>query len=101
MKIPESFNLGPHEIKIVVEDIILKEKSCWGEARLGEREIWLAKELIDGDNYPNSSKLRVFYHEKIHFILDIMGEDKLRNDEKFVDLFASLLLQTDLTAKYK
>jgi len=97
MTIPKSFTLGPYEIKVIIEDVVLKEKNQWGEARIGEKEIWLSKDLIDSNSIPETTKLKVFYHEKVHFILDIMSEDKLRDDEKFVDLFANLLLQTDLT----
>jgi hypothetical protein len=38
-----------------------------------------------------------FYHEKVHWILFAMGEDELRTNEKFVDMFAFLLHQADTT----
>lgn len=100
MKIPISFNLAVHTIKVIYEDTVLKEKSELGEARLIESEIWLNSDLMEDDTIPYETKLLVFYHEKVHHILHIMGEHELVNNEKFVDLFANLLLQTDLTAKY-
>ena len=42
-----------------------------------------------------------FYHEKVHIILDTMGERELSQNEKFVDTFAKLLRQSDETANYE
>jgi len=40
-------------------------------------------------------------HEVVHAVLSDMGEEKLSKDEKFVDLFASMLHQINKTSKFK
>ena len=49
------------------------------------------------DNFNNcqqceSSKFNTFIHEIVHGILDIMGENELSENEKFVCTFSSLLI---------
>ena len=60
-------------------------------------------ELNNTDNsgilYPEDTIMNTFYHEKVHSILSLMGHE-LNNNEEFIDLFARLLRQTDITSEY-
>jgi hypothetical protein len=53
--------------------------------------------------FPRSENqmLQTFLHEVGHVILKTLGEDQLNADEKFVDLYAGLLLQILVTSEYK
>ena len=44
--------------------------------------------------------LNTFYHEKVHAILRAMNEEELNENEKFVDVFAKLLRQSDETSTF-
>lgn len=100
--IPKSFELIDATIYTQFSPEInkyLNDKDLYGEADYNQQVIKLAS-TVGVDLLPNFKILETYYHEKIHFILEAMGEKELRNNEKFVDLFARLLLQTDLTSKY-
>jgi hypothetical protein len=101
MKIPKSFELGSHIIKVIVDSKLMIAKDRWGEAGLIKNNIIISTIHSDQTKITNSMILHTFYHEKIHHILNTMGEKDLCNNEKFVDIFANLLLQSDLSAKYK
>ena len=97
MKIPKSFNLLSHEIKVnFVEQI---EGDALGECYLTESYLNLAT-TYRGIQSTDKNMIDSFYHEKVHLILDAMGYHKLSSNERFVETFAQLLLQSELTAKY-
>lgn len=98
--IPNEFQLGPHTIRIVREEGFASRDGLLGQHITNQRVIKLQTYKPEMNN-PNSEYMQTFYHEKVHAILSLMGEDDLNNNEKFVDLFASLLLQTDKTAKFE
>ena len=47
----------------------------------------------------DSHTQQIFCHELVHAILANMGEDELNSNEKFVDVFGSLLHQAWTTTK--
>ena len=100
MKIPKKFKIGNLTIKVKFKTELLDECNIYGRCRYDKQDILLS-------NYSNNELLseehvlQTFYHEKIHHILNMMGENDLNKNEQFVDLFANFLLQTDLTAKYE
>jgi hypothetical protein len=99
IKIPKSFKLYTHKIKIVIDNKLMNEKNNYGEAVLRRDLLRISTK----DNRKKRKKDRIletFYHEKVHHILYEMEERELGNNEKFVNTFANLLLQSDLTAKY-
>ena len=99
IQIPDEFELGPHTYNIIrVPEMTLRE-GLLGQHITNQRVIRLQPNVVDA-NHPNSEYMQTFYHEKVHAILAVMGEDELNNNEKFVDLFATLLLQTDKSAKW-
>lgn len=99
MKIPGSFKIGSQKIKVRIKNKIMVEKNVWGESKLNRNEIWISTLNNKKDKIHKSIILQTFYHEKVHHILHAMNENDLCHNEKFVDLFATFLLQSDLTAK--
>jgi hypothetical protein len=98
-KIPKSFNLAG--IKWGVRKDTKKElaPNRFAHCDPDIAEILYTTEL-NGRKVPEDILLLTIYHEKIHAILETMGKEELSKDEAFVDMFANLLLQSDLTSKY-
>ena len=71
-----------------------------GNCCLGAGFIKIA-ESFNGEKQSETSKLNTFYHELIHIILDTMGREDLSRDEVFVNSFASFLLESLRSFKYK
>ena len=90
--IPTSFKLAGIEVKVEKSDTLIKEKGIIGESIYTEQKI-----IIDTSHTPKESYEQTMYHELIHWIFFIMGEDKLRNNEKLVDMMGHLLCQYEKT----
>ena len=98
-KIPKSFDLFATTISVVWDNEGLNLRGHFGEFSYTKAQIALSTT----EGVENLSKDRImdtFYHEKVHSILDTMNEQELSVNEKFVDVFAKLLRQSDETAKY-
>lgn len=100
MRIPKSFKLFATPIEVVFDNNRMQDMECYGLAEYSFSKITLAdahelKPLSEG------KIMDTFYHEKVHMILDTMGERDLSENEKFVDTFAKLLRQSDETAEYE
>lgn len=92
MNIPKKFKLMGYEINVkFVEDLATEHESV-GAAVYRQNEIRL-QPSINGN--PRSEDLieHNFLHELTRFILYMMEEDKLRDNEKFVSVFSGLLHQ--------
>ena len=99
VNIPKEFQLLGHTITIKFDNVICKERGCFGFADYNKLQIILADEM-DGIPIPESLIIHTYTHEKIHFILYAMGEDR-KNNEKFVDLISGMIYQSEKTAKYE
>jgi hypothetical protein len=100
MKIPKYFMLFATKIDVVFDNLRMNDKKQYGESDYSSSKITLS--TTNGvDNLSEGKMLDTFYHEKVHMILDTMREDTLSGNEKFVDIFAKLLRQSDETAKYE
>ncbi len=90
--IPDSFWLGGLQIDVVIDENLLKSRKLLGEAQYPAQRIvldsGLLKQQLSEQNY---------YHELVHWILYVMNEDVLRDNEKFVDVFATFLHQARVT----
>lgn len=89
MKIPNKIRIGGQDINISIKDRLDGDKL--GTICLATGELNIAENFY---NYKQceSSKINTFIHEVVHGVLDIMGENKLSSDEKFVSPFASLIV---------
>ncbi len=93
--IPSSFMLGGLTIDVVRDDTMVRTKSMIGEAHYAQQLI-----RLDTSAAPRQTVEQAFFHELTHWIFFLLNEDKLRNNEKLVDLFAHFLYQALATAKY-
>ena len=74
----------------------MNDKERYGENSYSKSLITLSTTI--GTEELSLDKIKdTFYHEKVHAILDTMHERALSNNEKFVDVFAKLLRQSDET----
>ena len=97
MQIPDEFKLAGFTITVVDKENLVEERGIIGEAVYGKQLIYL-----DRSAAPVSETIEQAYlHELIHWILYVMNEDQLKDNEKFVDVFAHLLYQTLTTGKTK
>jgi Zn-dependent peptidase ImmA (M78 family) len=92
--IPSKFKLMGETITVKWSDDILKDDS-YGVTHEKRNEI-----IIQAVDIPEEKKEHTFYHELTHHILYMMGENKLSQNEKFVDMFSGLLHQAIQTAEY-
>ena len=60
---------------------------------------FLNQQIMVLDTVSESQQQQTFCHELVHCILDKMGENDLNDNEKFVDLFGSLLHQAWTSCK--
>jgi hypothetical protein len=99
-KIPKSFKLFGTLINVVWNNKRLNDKRVYGLSDYSKSEITLS--TTQGTEPLSEGKMiDTFYHEKVHMILDTMGEEELSSNEKFVDIFSKLLRQSDETAEFE
>lgn len=98
-KIPKKFKLFASTITIKYENTRLSNESIHGDVDFSDNKISLCSEYKGKPLSPSIIK-DTFYHEKVHIILDSMGEHELSNNEKFVEVLSRLLRQSDETSEY-
>jgi hypothetical protein len=92
LSIPKRFQLAGLEVTVEEDGTLVANKSVIGEARYAAQKI-----LIDKTAASKELTTQSFLHEVTHWILYVMGEEELRNNEKFVDLFAQFWYQYEKT----
>lgn len=100
MKIPKSFKQFGQEIKIGYKKTLSDKHGSWGKCYYDINEIELQDNECAGIPLPTTKVEEIFCHELVHFILYYAGEQELRNNEQFVDVFSGLLHQALTTAVY-
>jgi hypothetical protein len=99
MEIPKSFMLFGSKTHIIWDNTRMNREGKYGEHSYSEQTITLSD--THGAIPLSMDKIvDTFYHEKVHAILAAMNERDLNDNEKFVDVFAKLLRQSDATAEY-
>lgn len=91
-EIPGEFQLIGHKIKVFWDDHLMANQQSLGVCHFDENKIFL-QTAISELNIAEEVVKQTFLHEVVHFMLHLMGEEKLNEDEKFVDLFAQLNYQ--------
>ena len=98
MRIPNSFYLLGQKITVEQDSNLTFEADAKGISLFREGKIVLQRR----EQYsPQSQVEQTFCHELVHWILHQMGEGELGGNEKFVDVFGSLLHQALSTATFK
>ena len=97
--IPKRFKLFGTTINVVFDNKRMNDMNCYGYWEYRSSQITLS--TTDGVHELSTDRITdCFYHEKTHAILETMGEFELSKNEKFVDTFAKLLRQSDMTSEY-
>lgn len=99
MKIPKRFKIFASTINVVYDNTRLSYDDAIGDCSFTDCKVSLCNEY-KGDKLPLDCVVDTFYHEKVHIILDSMGEHELSKNEQFVEVFARLLRQSDETAEF-
>ena len=99
MKVPSSFKLFATTINVDFDNTRLSNESVLGECSFTDNLIVLC-DNYKGEKVVDSAVIDTFYHEKVHVILDSMGEHRLSKNEKFVEIFSRLLRQSDESAQF-
>ena len=94
MNIPKSFMLAGQNITVVLIPDLYEKRNIVGEALYFQQKI-----ILDTGSCSQEQVEQNFLHELMHWIFFVMNEDKLRNDEKIVDVIAHFLHQMHKTTK--
>jgi len=92
MNVPKKIKIAGVEYSIKVENKELDKDRAYGIANYITSEILLSTKY----NHRDRSELSVeqtFWHEALHAMLDVMQEDDLNNNEKFVNTLSSFIHQ--------
>ncbi len=100
MKIPKSFKVFASTINVGFDNVRLSNEGVLGDCSFTDGQINVCNEY-KGEKISDCCAVDTFYHEKVHIILDAMGEHELSKNEKFVEVFSRLLRQSDDTAEYE
>lgn len=98
-RVPKSFKVFGDTVKVYFNNQLCNELQLYGQARYDERKIILST-TRGIDKLAVAQIEQTFYHEKIHILLEALNKRELSADEEFVDTFASLLRESDLSTKY-
>jgi hypothetical protein len=88
LAIPRQIELCGIVVTVELDPTLHQRKGMIGEARYAEQKI-----IIDPTVAETDTTEEALYHELCHWVLFIMNEDELRNNERWVDSFAHILYQ--------
>lgn len=100
MRIPKKFKLLGQVITVEFNDEMCKGADAFGLASYDTNKIYLSTKVNNAEIRPDQIE-QTFLHEAMHFILHYMGKDKLRGNEKFVDMAAGFIHQMLTTMEYE
>lgn len=88
MALPKKIVIAGLEIDIELDQDLMKRERLVGCAKYELQKICIDPNIVGNDVFNQT-----LIHEIIHFILYVMGNNKLRTNEEFVDGFAHLAYQ--------
>ena len=99
LTLPKKVQIG---VKWYSVDVVetMRNKAHMGEANYPEQTITLGRRTHHGVPFKLSALHETFWHELVHVILHSMGEDKLNDNEKFVEEFSHRLAKAIQTARF-
>lgn len=89
MEIPGKIRIGGQDIDVCIVERIEGEKL--GQICVAEGKMLIA-DNFSTSKQSESSKVNTFIHEVVHGILDTMGKTELSQNEKFVLIFSSFMV---------
>ena len=78
----------------------MQKKSMMGEAHYPSQTITIGRKTHHGVPFKLSALHETCWHELVHCILHSMGEDKLNDNEPFVEEFSHRLAKAIQTARF-
>ena len=99
MRIPKSFNLMGKTYTVEYMPRLNFSEGAMGMAYHRSHRIGLQTDTPEYTRTTEDNE-QTFLHELTHHILHAMGETKLNNNEKFVDMFAGFLHQALTSMEY-
>lgn len=113
-RVPKEFTLFGHKYTIVFRDDLLEKEHCYGnfdeDLKVIEiQRIGMAKKVaeVDGEkvlvdvNVTEKTFIETFFHEVVHCMLEASGEEKLSENERFVNMMGKCLLEIYLSCEYE
>ena len=92
IKIPKSFKIFNQTIKVIFKKNLIDKQGAFGLWDYNKNTIYLQpstrKHILTKEQIHST-----FLHEASHAILNLMGEDKLSANEKFISSFSNSLHQ--------
>ena len=81
---------------IVIKTILMTEEDNWDEKNcIGKADYQNQAIIIDVTRIKETETLeQIYYHELLHWLFHIMGEEELQRNEKVIDLLAHFLYQS-------
>lgn len=98
LNIPTQFTIFGRTVNVSFSDRIVQASDALGRAEFANDTITLQPSCA-GYERSVAQVEQTFYHEMVHFILHAMNH-RLKDDESFVDTFASVLHQAILSFKF-
>ncbi len=98
MKIPKSFQVLDHNIKVEFVDELVNQPDDEEAVVLGEALYLQQKIHILKENPEQHS--RTFWHETVHHILHVLGYHELNDSEQLIDQLGRCLNQVYCTMDY-
>ena len=99
-RFPKEFELMGHKINVERDDDLYTSSQAIGIASYLDNII----KIQGKNNCPAVSvslQEQTFYHELVHFIFYLLGEEDLNQNEKLVDNIGQMLYQFMKTRKFK
>lgn len=88
MRIPAVVHIAGLKIQVVHDPLAVAERQYIGKSEYSKQRI-----ILDKTAAPRETTEQACVHEVVHWILHVMNEFELQNNEKFVDVFSQLLYQ--------
>jgi hypothetical protein len=115
-RIPKEFTLFGHRYSVIIDDQLFTRDNCYGQADDDARHIKIQKkgtvsrkdDVEEGEAEKFTSIeitdeviLETFYHELTHIIFDALGEYKLSQKERLVNMIGKAMLEVYLSSAYE
>lgn len=100
LRIPSRYTLLGQTIQVAMDKSLMATHDARGMYSPIPYIVMLHPQDVAVGHFQQSVE-QTFCHELTHSILHMMGEQKLYDNEKFVDLFGHLLHQALTTMEYK
>lgn len=80
---------------LIIKTVLMGDEDNWTEKNcIGKAEYQTQSIVIDVTRVKETDTLeQIYYHELLHWLFHIMGEEDLQRNEKLVDLLAHFLYQ--------